>query len=455
MPTQGKVKTLFSGEDNTEAVFPRTKISAVSDSDGTGLDAILDKAVYTGELTDETSTAPVNADSLGGILAENYATQAFVTNKIAEAQLDGGDGSTIDLSGYATKDDLAAIDYPVDSVNGKTGEITLTASDVGALNLQQITDDEHLVPESADLNNYTTVGAYRIATAAIAVSLANTPPNTSVGGRLIVSGMSGTSGVVQILIFNTTNIQMWIRVQNYLGTWGEWKKFFTQADTVPIENGGTGATSAEDALTALGAVSKSGDTMTGELKLGGGIATVGDTWNAFAFKSATSGNPVRGSVMVSNTNRMHFNQQETGASYAERYQLPAMATGLTADVWYRIITTKAAKVLWTNASPGSAFAAQTITVNGLSNCECIAVIFGQITGTSNAAFPLIAHKSVSLSTNTNVNAVRYDATNSALYNVERWITINFANNTIVFSAGKQNGETQNERAIPIAVIGLY
>ena len=35
------------------------------------------------------------------------ATESFVTNKIAEAQL-GGEGGTIDLTGYATKDDLAA-----------------------------------------------------------------------------------------------------------------------------------------------------------------------------------------------------------------------------------------------------------------------------------------------------------------------------------------------------------
>jgi hypothetical protein len=32
-----------------------------------------------------------------------YATETFVTNKIAEAELAGGD---VDLSGYATKDDL-------------------------------------------------------------------------------------------------------------------------------------------------------------------------------------------------------------------------------------------------------------------------------------------------------------------------------------------------------------
>lgn len=39
----------------------------------------------------------------------------------------------IDLSVYATKDDVKNIDFPVDSVNGKTGVVTLSASDIGAL----------------------------------------------------------------------------------------------------------------------------------------------------------------------------------------------------------------------------------------------------------------------------------------------------------------------------------
>lgn len=38
---------------------------------------------------------------------KGYATETFVTNKIAEAQLSGGDSGSVDLSGYATKDDIA------------------------------------------------------------------------------------------------------------------------------------------------------------------------------------------------------------------------------------------------------------------------------------------------------------------------------------------------------------
>ena len=81
-----------------------------------------------------------DADTLDGKHASEFAlatdidglaTETFVTNKIAEAQISGGSGD-IDLSNYATKDDLANIDFPVDSVNGKTGTVQLSASDVGA-----------------------------------------------------------------------------------------------------------------------------------------------------------------------------------------------------------------------------------------------------------------------------------------------------------------------------------
>ena len=40
-------------------------------------------------------------------MPEGYATETFVQNKISEAQLSGGgSGGSVDLSGYATKDDL-------------------------------------------------------------------------------------------------------------------------------------------------------------------------------------------------------------------------------------------------------------------------------------------------------------------------------------------------------------
>lgn len=106
--TTGKVKTLYSDKEKTEALFPRTKVNAISDNDGMGLDAILESVVYIDTNVIQSTTVPVNADTLGGVRADEYATQAFVTNKIAEVQLGGSDNG-VDLSGYATKDDLNSI----------------------------------------------------------------------------------------------------------------------------------------------------------------------------------------------------------------------------------------------------------------------------------------------------------------------------------------------------------
>lgn len=131
----GKIKTLYSDKEKTEALFPRTKVNAVSDEDGTGLNVILDTMVRTGDPIENMETAPINADTLGGRPAEEFATQTFVTTKIAEAQVGGGSGD-IDLSGFATTDDVTNairdIHFPVDSVNGKTGTVELSAVDVGA-----------------------------------------------------------------------------------------------------------------------------------------------------------------------------------------------------------------------------------------------------------------------------------------------------------------------------------
>lgn len=113
MGATGKVKTIFTDKEKTEAIFPRTKVSAVSDDNGVGLNALLTNMLYAGSNGGATSTIPVNADTLGGRPAADYATQNFVTNKIAEAQLDGGESGSVDLSGYATKD------YVDDALNNK------------------------------------------------------------------------------------------------------------------------------------------------------------------------------------------------------------------------------------------------------------------------------------------------------------------------------------------------
>ncbi len=72
----------------------------------------------------------------------NFASQAFVTNKIAEAQLSGGsDGSGIDLSGYATKDDLLT-KASVNELPRRTSQLTNDSGFITSIPLEYVTDAE-------------------------------------------------------------------------------------------------------------------------------------------------------------------------------------------------------------------------------------------------------------------------------------------------------------------------
>ena len=126
----GKIKTLFSDKLKTEALFPRTKTSAVSNADGVGLDALLSN-IHT-EL-------------------ENKATKSYVINKIEDAI--GNADIDIDLSNYATKSEVNAainnIDFPVDSINGKVGAVVLSAEDVGAATEAELAALSALVGDKA------------------------------------------------------------------------------------------------------------------------------------------------------------------------------------------------------------------------------------------------------------------------------------------------------------------
>ena len=70
MATQGKIVTLFEDKEQTKGVFPRTKVSAISNNEGVGLDALLIDAICVGEDSENTQSLPVDADTLQGYTAE-------------------------------------------------------------------------------------------------------------------------------------------------------------------------------------------------------------------------------------------------------------------------------------------------------------------------------------------------------------------------------------------------
>lgn len=72
-----------------------------------------------------------------------FATETFVTNKIAEAELSGGD---VDLSGYATKDDLLT------KVDKETGKSLIADSEINRLASVTNYDDTEIKQDITDIN---------------------------------------------------------------------------------------------------------------------------------------------------------------------------------------------------------------------------------------------------------------------------------------------------------------
>ena len=118
---------------------------------------------------------------------------------------------------------------------GGTGATTaIGAVDaLGALNLKNIEDNEHLIANGDNLNDYTTPGAYRCATTAIASSLLNKTPYTSAGFRLLVSSLSTNTSRVQIAIFNAGQSRVYYRHFTSSGSWTPWTRIMTD---VLVEN---------------------------------------------------------------------------------------------------------------------------------------------------------------------------------------------------------------------------
>lgn len=72
---------------------------------------------------------------------KNYADKSYVTNAINNAQLGGSDGSTIDLSIYATKDDLANIADTID-IPTKTSQLDNDSGFLISIPLEYVTESE-------------------------------------------------------------------------------------------------------------------------------------------------------------------------------------------------------------------------------------------------------------------------------------------------------------------------
>ena len=164
---------------------------------------------------------------------------------------------------------------------------------------------------------------------------------------------------------------------------------------VSVENGGTGATSAADARTNLGAVSKTGDTMTGRLILP--TLRLNPDSDFPTLEIYSGGSLIATLSWNRNTRRTQIRNNCPDTDYREVFSTPSADSDLTEDKYYDLLTSKspvtvvqggtgattaaAARdnlgvsgalkltTVWTNSSPESAFAAQTLSLSEASGLD--------------------------------------------------------------------------------------
>lgn len=112
---------------------------------------------------------------------------------------------------------------------GGTGATSIleAARNLSLVTGMNLTDTDNEIPSGADLNTYTTVGAYRVGSLSVTQSLTNAPPVTNAGFRLHVIHTTTSGGFIQMAIYNATAPTIYVRVRGSSGTWGGWAKVLT------------------------------------------------------------------------------------------------------------------------------------------------------------------------------------------------------------------------------------
>lgn len=147
------------------------------------------------------------------------------------------------------------------------------------------------------------------------------------------SALTGGTAFITIQKFNDNNVvvsaykyggvALRIRVKTS-GTWGDWFGVYSAANKPTPDN--------------IGAVKKSGDTMTGQLVAPNVKAKGAGGWPEFTLETENGG--VVGGLTSTNEGRMELYTRKPGGTYSEWYMMPSNADDLTASKWYSILTSK-------------------------------------------------------------------------------------------------------------------
>lgn len=130
---EGKVKTLFEDKEHEQAIFPRTKTSAISDENNVGLDVIIDelkKSVSNGK------TLVADAITEKGISTASDATFGTMATNINSIKVASGNAAASDVlvgktfsnasgNGTGTMTDRTKVDSSIGSFNSSYPDLSL------------------------------------------------------------------------------------------------------------------------------------------------------------------------------------------------------------------------------------------------------------------------------------------------------------------------------------------